>query len=329
MTQIALTPFATVRMRSIRTVAFFVFSLLPFAIQAQPATVPVSIAGQPDCRRVPAFTTKTGIDTRRGAFSTSDMPKVGLVYKEIRLANDPPAEPSAKPKIYQHPSWMKYGHMGPMVIDQDGFIYLAPIPFVNTLKNPSKKQNVIYRIDPNTGLMTSYLTLPMTSEPGPQNPYGVLGMGYDCNTKMLYVSSVYGSDRKNVRGRIYAIKTGTAPQIVDEIKEIDAFGMGIFLLNGKRKLLYGEARSTELYMVELKEDGRFAGKPEWMLSLDGIGIRGDDRARKVRVAENGDLTVSGIEFYFNLIAPTERQETPYTFRYDAQQSKWVLIRIGG
>ena len=34
------------------------------------------------------------------------------------------------------------------------------------------------------------------------------------------------------------------------------------------------------------------------------------------------MIVFGIEFGFNLIAPTEKQETVYRFRYDAAKDAW-------
>lgn len=305
---------------------FLVTAHLVFAQNAPPMTSPAK--GQPDCRRSPAFTRNTNIDPLRSAFSTSNMQYVGLIYTEINLPNTPPQDPSQKLKVYQHPSWKMAGYFGPMIIDAAGNIFLAPLPFVNLYRNKPSQQNMLYRVDPITAALKSYFTFPTVHKPNEQNPYGILGMGYDCESKIIYASSVQGSDRTNERGRIYALKTGDKPVILDVIPDVDAFGIGIFTFEGKKRMIFGKARTPEIYMVALTPEGTFEGKPEFVLSLEGVGARGDDRARKIRVAENGDLTINGVEFYFNLIAPSERQETPYTFRYDPRQKAWVLIKIG-
>ncbi|MBL7979955.1 MAG: hypothetical protein JNN12_16575 [Bacteroidetes Order II. Incertae sedis bacterium] len=315
-------------LNSLLGIVGMIATITPLLAQGTQPTASLA-KGQPDCRRSPAFTRSTSIDPLRSAFSTSNMQYVGLIYTEVNLPNAPtPPNPKQKPNIYQHPSWKTAGYFGPMVIDPRGNIFLAPLPFVNLYRNKPSKQNMLYRVDPNSAELKPYFTLPTIYKPNEQNPYGVLGMGYDCEIGIIYASSVQGSDRTNERGRIYAIQTGEKPTILDVIPDVDAFGVGVFTFEGKKRMIYGEARTPEIYMVELASDGKFVGKPEFVLSLEGIGTRGDDRARKIRIAENGDITISGVEFYFNLIAPSERQETPYTFRYDPVQKTWVLTKIG-
>jgi hypothetical protein len=51
------------------------------------------------------------------------------------------------------------------------------------------------------------------------------------------------------------------------------------------------------------------------------------QARKIRFSPDGTMTITGIEFYFNLTAPTEKQETVYQFRYVPAQQKWMLTGI--
>ena len=41
--------------------------------------------------------------------------------------------------------------------------------------------------------------------------------------------------------------------------------------------------------------------------------------------KNGNMIIFGIEFNYNLTAPTEKQETIYRFRYDVEEKKWVLV----
>lgn len=314
------------RISSLRNLICF-WGFLPALAWAQNPAPPNVVSGLPDCRRAPAFTTALGFNPNQSAFSTTDAKYVGLIYTEVNLpsTNRTASTPPPKPKVYQHHSWKTGGYLGPMIIESSGIIYIAPLPLINTLKNDPKKQNMLYRVDPLSAEMKPYFTFPMVYPPNSQNPFGILGMGYDCQTQIMYLSSVQGSDRTHERGRVYAMRAGATPAVLDQIIDIDGFGMGIGIIEGKKKLFFGNARSSDIFSVDLAEDGKFEGQPQHALSLAGLGLRGDDRARKIRFAENGDLTVSGVEFYFNLIAPTERQETTYIFRYNPQQKKWIRI----
>lgn len=283
-----------------------------------------AIKGLADCRSIPPFTKRLGFNPNSSAFSTTDRLHMGLVYTEISQSK--PTNPATtQNKLYQHPSWSTAGYLGPMVIDHGGIIYVAPLPTINLDRNDPSKQNMLYQVNPDTGEMSAYLSLPTDFPPNSQNPFGILGLGYDCQTKIIYASSVQGSNRQQELGRIYAISTGASPHIIDKIADLDGFGMGIGIINGKKKLVFGKARTSDLFALEIGADGRFIGKPEWVLSLYGLGVRGDDHARKIRFTETGDLVVHGVEFYFNLTAPTEVQQTSYTFRYDAQKTKWLLV----
>ncbi len=294
-----------------------------------PEMAPAPAKGLPDCRGIPPFTKGIGFDLRYSAFTTVDRLHTGLVYAELIPPNTHQLGPEpGKPKIYQPPSWTGGGSLGPFVIDKTGALYVVPLPMINVLRNDPAKQNMIYRVSPDTGEMTPYLILPTIHSPLPENPFGILGMGYDCETGVIYASSVQGSDRLHEVGRIYAIKTGPSPAVLDMIESIDGFGLGIGVVGGEKRLFFGKARTPDIFSVPIGADGRFAGKPEFALSLDGLGIRGDDHARKIRFAENGELTVHGVEFYFNLTAPTEVQQTVYVFTFDPLQKKWLPVSQG-
>ena len=156
-----------------------------------------------------------------------------------------------------------------------------------------------------------------------QNPYGLLGLGYDCDNYMLYASSVAGSTLEKERGRLYCIDSRTL-KVVDFIDSLDAFGTGIGTINGEKRLYFGCARNCNIMSVNLLPDGHFGGKPRLEFSLEGLGPRGDDRARKIRFSLDGVLTINAIEFYFNLTAPTEKQESVYQLKWGNE--KWVLLQ---
>jgi hypothetical protein len=281
----------------------------------------IAIHAQPnrDCRATPRFLSSTGLDIKNVAFSTSDRKRMGLIAIEISSA------PGTIPKVYQHPTWKNAGWLGPMVVTEKGEIWVAPVPMINTTKNKPQEQNRIWKLDANTGEMTIAVELPVPDiELENQNPYGLLGLGYDCDNAMLYASSVAGSTIYVARGKLYGIQTSDK-KITSTIDSLDAFGVGIGTVNGTKRLYFGKARIGEIYSIGLNTDGTFNGSPRLELSLDNLGPRGDDRARKIRFTPDGTMTVTGSEFYFNLTAPTEKQETIYQFKYNAADQQWILV----
>ena len=275
-----------------------------------------------DCKKQPAFIATVGFDVTKSALSTSERTQMGLVLIEI----DPNNPNSKRSKTYQHPSWDNAGYLGPLCIDQFGDAYVAPVPMVNVLHNPAADQNTLYKIDGKTGEMRKMIALPMAALPFQENAFGTLGMVYDCDNHTLYATSVAGSSRKEEKGRIFHIDIATQ-KVVSQIDSLDAMGIGIGFVGSEKRVFFGKTRTGEICSVGLDLQGNFVGKPRIELSLEGLGARGDDKARKIRFQSNGDMTVSGIEFYYNLTAPTEKQETVYTFRYNAQAGRWGLVNM--
>jgi len=272
-----------------------------------------------ECKQTPAFTKNLGFDPKLSAFSTSEKKTMGLAYIQFSPDGNP-----ANQKIYQHPSWKSAGWLAPMVISPQGNILVAPAPVINILENQPDKQNTIYIVDGQTQEMRPLIDLPSEKKPSDQNPYGLLGLAYDCNNHLLFASSVMGSDRENEVGKIYAIDVQTN-KIIDELPNIDAMGIGVNYLNQKKRVFFGKARVPEIWSVEIDEKGKFVGKPRLEISLADLGSRGDDKARKIRFLPTGEMNVQAISFFFNLTAPSEKQEVNYRFKYDISQAKWVLV----
>ena len=268
------------------------------------------------CKKMPAFAEKLGFDLTKSAFSTSEKTRTGIVFTDL-----------ASGKIYQHPSWTKAGHLGPIAINERGDVFSAPIPVINLIDNKPEDQNKIYKIDAQSGEMNLFTELPKAAKPTGENPFGTLGMAYDCDTKTLYISTVFGSDLKNERGRIYAVNTENR-RIIDSLTNVDAMGLGIAFENGERTFFYGTTRLSNVYSLKLDASGKFLNKPKLCCSLEGLGPRGDDRARKIRFTPKGEMTIQAVEFYYNLIAPTEKQETIYYYRYDVVKKIWLFAGYG-
>jgi hypothetical protein len=262
------------------------------------------------CTKSPAFVSKLGF-TNQAALSTSANRIKGLAI--IEQGKQP----------YQHESWKIAGNLAPIQLDQDGDVFVAPAPMINVLDNPFTGQNTIYKVDSNSQEMKPFVKLPMTATATEQNPYGILGLGCDCETSSLYASSVAGSTRTSEAGKIYQIDSANG-NIKSVLDNVDAFGIGVFNSAKGKRLYYGSARNPEVWSIGLDDNGGFLPDAKREISLESAGTRGDDKARKIRFTSQNEMNVSGIEFNFNLIAPTEKQETVYRFRYDPATDYWFF-----
>ena len=275
-----------------------------------------------NCKGNRQFIRTEGFDPKRSFFSTSEARTMGMVLME----SEQPGNPKARiTKSIQRPSWKKAGWLAPILLDEEGNIYTSPAPFINIWDNPIENNNTIYKVDTRSGDMDVFLKLPFADSVNIDNPFGIISMAYLCQTGTLYVSTVAGSRRNEENGHIYAINLKTK-KIIDNIKNTDAMGMGITFIKGKRELYFGTGRSSDVYSVTLSSSGKFSGKPLLAFTLANLGQRGDDKVRKIRTDRFGNLLVHGMEFNFNLIAPREKQETIYYFKYSEEEKKWIYSK---
>jgi hypothetical protein len=275
-----------------------------------------------ECKRQPAFIKALGFNPDRSALSTSEKKNIGLALIEF---NKPGDTSNGGRKIYRHPSWKIGGWLGPIQLDPNGNCFTGSVPVINLLDNPPAKQNMIYRVDAQSGEMKVFAALPAAENISVTNPYGILGFTYLCESNTLYVSTVQGSTREKENGFIYALDANTG-KIIDKMPGADVLGMGISYTNGKRMLYFGSARTPDVFSMQLTKEGKFSSKPQLAFSLTGMGARGDDKARKIRFDKNGNMQVFAIEFNYNLTAPTEKQESIFTFTWDDALKKWVLLK---
>jgi hypothetical protein len=274
-----------------------------------------------ECKRQPAFIKALGFNPDRSALSTSEKKNIGLALIEF---NKPGDTSNGGRKMYQHPSWKIGGWLGPIQLDPNGNCFTGPVPVINLLDNPPARQNMIYRVDAQTGEMKVFASLPAAENIPVNNPYGILGFTYLCESNTLYASTVLGSTREKENGFIYALDANTG-KVIDKMPGADVLGMGISYASGKRVLYFGSARTPDVFSVELTKEGRFSGNPGLEFSLAGMGPRGDDKARKIRFDKNGNMQVFAIEFNYNLTAPTEKQESIYNFIWDDNLKKWIVL----
>ncbi len=259
------------------------------------------------CARPPTFALNRGI--RMPLVSTSDRVRSGMVIFPMQ------PDGSRGPPL-QLPSWTRAGRLGPFVGDAEGNLYVAPVPNVNTLENPPEQQNWIYKVRTSDGELELFAKIPVVHPPSQQNPYGLLGLAYDCTLKVLYASTISGSTADKELGKIVALDTRSG-RIISELPGVDAIGIGVGEQDGKQYLYFGRARSSEIAKVPLLSDGRFAALPvENVLRFDDFNVL---RARKIRLKAHV-MTISTTEFYYNLVAQTEFEQP--TFLYELGKGHW-------
>ena len=274
-----------------------------------------ALGGVTYCQVVPKFALEMGYDAS-AIMSTNEREKGLVIYDRPTQAGQPLTH------VYKHPSWDQAGYLGTPVNDKLGNIYVAPAPRVNLYDNPPEQQNTLYRVDADTGEMAEFITLPSAAPPSSENPFGVVGLAYDCDTNSLYATSISGSTRAEEVGVIYQINPGSG-EILSELKGVDAFGIGVFNRTLGKRLYFGLARKSEVWSVALDSEGRIKGKPQFEFSMVGWGTDGDEKARRIIFRKTDEMILRGSQFNYNLIGGSERQQTDYVLRYDPVQDIWL------
>ncbi len=287
--------------------------ILIILLLAATLTLVAQISANNQCRKMPAFVSRLNFGNVPILISTSDIRQKGI---RIINANNPA-------QSYQNPQWGKFGYLGLFATDEAGNIFILPLPHINLIESPISGNNRILKIDSRTEAISVFAELPNTATDQSPNPYGAMAITYSCKNKCLYVSSVNGSTRKNEIGKIYQVDAGNG-DILDSLTNFDAYGLISLEIDDKDILLSGNARNSSVYEISLKENGRFNSDPKEVLSIAGLGPRGDDKAKKLEYdAKNRLLIVKGAEFNYNLTAPAENQNTNYAFSFTGDGWKRV------
>lgn len=277
------------------------------------------VLAQP-CAGMPQFVNDWGFNEGRIALSTSERHLKGLVLVELGKGNTGQAK---RVREFQHPSWDDEGFLSTIARDREGNVYVAPKPNVSMLYTNKEHLNSVFRIDSKSGVMKKIVDLPSLEKPNSENAYGIVGLHYSCALNQLLVSTILGSDRNKQRGGIYAIDLKTL-----EVKEIldnyDALGVNVYTTSkGEYKLLYASARNSVIYELDIDESLNPIASPKAVINLEGLGPRGDDKARKI-LLHNGRLTLVGTTFNYNLSVPHSTIETNYIFSFLPKSQSWQL-----
>ena len=278
-------------------------------------TINPAYVGVEDCRRLPKFFDDIGLASNP-LVGTSFRTYVGFVVYDRNGSG----------QFIQHPTWREGGNLGAFINDSQGNFYVIPVPFVSVELNPPEKQTILYRIDALTGEMAPVLTLPAASPPSTTNPFGLMGLGLDCETNSLYVTSVAGSSAAQELGRIFRIDLATM-QVADQLEGVDAIGVGVFKgVDGKR-LYYGAARAPLVFSVLLDEYGDFAGEPREEFSIASIPGVGNQRVRRINFLKAQEMSVRSVEFNFSLQASSELPSDMIIFDYDPTNEDWIVREV--
>ncbi len=299
------------------TVVFAIFYVIyqnsspKSTVKSLPAQFSLGIVN--DCRKTPAFINQLNMQ-QPAIDSKQHGHQGGLLIRDI----------INRQHIWQHDSWQLSGFIGGFDRDNTGQIYIAPLPYVSLEKNPPELQNQLYVIDKKSAQMSLFLKLPSTHLPNNKNPFGTMGLFYDCDTNSLYVSSVAGSTPKQQNGSIYQIDL-TNNKIVSELNQTDTIGLGVFNTLKGKKLYYGSAREPHIYSVILDENGHFTDSIHYEFSLSGIKGGHSTLAKKIsfdKFNNKYQMIIKETAFGFRLMAENNPNRKKYHFDYSIAQDKW-------
>lgn len=262
-----------------------------------------------DCAGKPKFFSNIGF-AGDVTFSTNEAGVRGLI------AFGASAENSDAVTRYQHQSWARAGFLDAFVFDQNGNGYFAPSPRTGLGITEPKNQDQIFKLDSTTGVLASYLTLPAAAPTSPANPYGVLGLTYDCATDSLFVTTVTGSSDAEQVGRIFRIDLG-ANEIVGQQDNVDGYGIAVRDGTNGSQVVFGSPRDALVRALDLDSDGNFQGEPRVIAALSG-----SLHARKISFPNENEMIVQAAEINYTSGEIPAEQET--RFMYDAATDKWVI-----
>ena len=260
-----------------------------------------------DCAGRPAFLDELEL-TGNAQYSTGEPGVRGVIL----LAPVPDSDAVSK---YQHQSSSSAGFFGAHVVDRDGYAYFAPSPRTGLGIAEATNQDHLYMIDGESGGLTDYLTLPSAAPPSPENPYGVLGLGYDCDSNSLYATTVTGSTAENQVGRIYRIDLSNN-EVAGSLDNIDGFGAAVRASANGKQLVFGSPRNSQIRAVDLDADGNFQGEPRTVAQLAE-----SERARQITFANENEMIVQAVEFNFS--NPEIPPGVEVRFQYDAAVDRGV------
>jgi flagellar basal body-associated protein FliL len=267
------------------------------------------------CQRNPTFAQSVGLGKQVVA-STANGNYKGLLMFSAQNQNQPP---------YRHETWDDAGNLGQFVVDGAGNTYVTPAIEISVSPEALARQTTLYKVDTNNAVMAPFITLSGTVTAN-ENPFGLMGLAYDCDTNTIYATSVAGSTLADEIGKIFRIDANTA-QVTGQLENIDAMGIGVFNGAFGKRLYFGKARTPEVYSIALTDAGAFVGEPRFEFSLSEVPNGNTDQARRLQINDKRELTIRAWPFDFNLRAASETPKRAYKFQYNETTDQWDFISV--
>jgi len=276
------------------------------SVATQEATVDFPIVPQQRCARLPRFVKRISPTPVMIDLSQKEATGVALRYGP-KFAD-----------MYHPPSWARFGHMGTYTADVYGNLYLAPMPFISVKSDTFRRQQALYRIDAKSGKLEEWMRFEDV-KPDAHNPYGIVSVVYDCSDHTLWVSAVDQSTYEEAKGRIYHIDIKTRT-VLKTVRGVDALTLAIGYVEGRKVLLFGNAKDPTLELYDIRNDRRM------------LVVRFDDpqlRVRKIRMYTPEAMKVELIAFRYSLVAASSerlQERTVVYVKFDRSERKWRTLR---
>jgi hypothetical protein len=266
------------------------------------------------CQRNPSFGERVGLGKQVVA-STANGNYKGLLMFSPQAPNQP----------YRHETWDDAGNLGQFVVDGAGNTYVTPAIEISVSPDALARQTTLFKVDTNTAVMAPLITLSGTVTAN-ENPFGLMGLAYDCDTNSLYATSVAGSTSESEIGRIFRVDANTA-QVTGQLEDVDAMGIGVFNTAYGKRLYFGKARTPEVYSIALTDAGAFIGEPRFEFALSDVPNGHGDQARRIQINDKREMTIRAWPFDFNLRAASETPKRAYKFKYNETTDQWDFLSV--
>jgi hypothetical protein len=218
-----------------------------------------------------------------------------------------------------HPKqWEQFEHFGTYTLDDEGYIYLIPMPYISILPTTFNLQKNLYRLDTHTGKISIFMHFEDVF-PTAQNPYGLQAIAYDCEDKTLWIAAIDESDYQSQKGIIYHVDPKTK-SILQTIENFDALSLSVIRTDKSKFLLLGSARDNGLYKYDLMKYDK-KQKPIKIVTLPS----NNEHIRKIKIKNKNQLELQAIPFSYTLIAQTAKYDRIiYTLQWDRHLKKWNI-----
>jgi len=219
-----------------------------------------------------------------------------------------------------HPKqWEQYGYLGTYTLDEQGNIFLVPMPFISIHPTTFNLQKNLYVLDSNTGKLSIFMKFDDV-EPSANNPYGINAITYDCDDRTLWVSAIDKSDYQHQKGRIYHIDPAKR-KVLETIHGFDALSLALLHTSTGKYLIAGSARDNGLYAYKFKQK-KITKKPQKLLELPAS----NERIRKIRIRSKNRIELQSIPFTYSLIAQsTNKDRRIYIAYWDPSVKKFKIV----